>query len=89
MAFTHMEPVKRRAHLARGSTHEICVYRVIETGEHRVYVAKDGFSIGRVVATAEEDVVRAAAKTTASTDIVQALLDAVIDDIDSNEFDEY
>ncbi len=75
-------------HLARGSVYEICIYRVAETGEYSTYVTKDGVQIGPVVPTASEAVITDA-KVPPGVDMVQQIIDAVVDDIDRNEFGEY
>jgi hypothetical protein len=87
MAFTHLElvnpPIEHRA-----STFEIRVYRVTETGEHHRFVAKDGFRVRQPVATAGEGR-DPRCEDHAGPDISQALIDAVIDDIDRNEFGDH
>lgn len=85
--FTHMVPVKKVTHKARNSVYELLIYQVEETGEYRIYVAKDGFGVGDIF-TASQDVVRDA-KNTDSSDIVENLISIAIDDINRNEFGLY
>jgi hypothetical protein len=79
------DPVQHRVH---GSSYEIRVYRVLETGRHHVYVAKNGFGTGRVVVGAEEDVIHDVHRDS-RTDVVQLMIAQVIDDINRNDFGDY
>ncbi len=85
--FTHMVLVKKVSHKARNTDYELLVYRVEETGEYRIYVAKGGFGIGDIF-TASQDVVRDA-KNTAGIDVVEGLISTAINDINGNEFGLY
>ena len=82
--FTHMVPRKKVTHKAHGADYELLVYQVQETGELRIYVAKDGFGVGDIF-TASQEVVEDAT----GLDIVEALLATAKDDINRNEFGLY
>lgn len=85
--FTHMALVKKVSHNARNNDYELLVYKVEETGEYRIYVAKGGFGVGDIF-TASQEVVQDA-KSTAGIDVVEALISTAIDDINRNEFGLY
>ena len=85
--FTHMVAIRTEAHHARNATFELLVYKVEETGEYRIYVAKGSFGVGDIF-TATQEVVRDAT-VTAGPDIVAALISIAKDDIDRNEFEQY
>jgi hypothetical protein len=87
MAFLHMDLLKSVEHTARGSKYEILVFLVRETGERRIYVAKDGFGRGSVMTASAVDV--ADAKGTTVGDLVDSLIAVAKGDIDRNEFDDY
>ncbi len=82
--FTHMVLRKKVTHKAHGADYELLVYQVQETGELRIYVAKDGFGVGDIF-TASQEVVEDAT----GLDIVEALLATAKDDINRNEFGLY
>jgi hypothetical protein len=85
--FTHMVQVKRHTHQVRSTKYELFVYRVVETGEHRIYVVKDGFGVGDIF-TASEDVVFDAKKSN-GWDVVGELIAIAKGDIDRDEFGLY
>jgi hypothetical protein len=84
--FVHMEPVRTERHLARGNTYEFAVYRVIETGEHRVFISKNSEGL-EMLAAASGEVVSDGKST--GTDVVEILLQAARDEVDSNEWGKY
>lgn len=85
--FTHMVPVKKLSHTARNTDYELLVYRVQETGEYRIYVAKGGFGVGDIFSASQDDVLDA--KSSAGMDIVESLIATAIDDVNRNEFGLY
>lgn len=84
--FTHMTFVARQQHRARESGYELLVYRVQESDEYRIYVAKDGFGVGDIF-TASQSMVGPNAKGCEET--VQKLIDIAKSAIDRNEFGLY
>jgi hypothetical protein len=82
-----MVPVKKVSHNVRNTDYELLVYQVEETGEYRIYVAKEGFGVGDIF-TASQEVVQDA-KTAEGIDIVEGLISTAIDDINRNEFGLY
>lgn len=46
--FTHMQQVRKENHRAHGTDYELLIFRVQETGEYRIYVAKGGFGVGDI-----------------------------------------
>jgi hypothetical protein len=85
--FTRMVQVKREMHKTRDTNYEVLVYRIQETGEHRIYVAKGGFGVGDLF-TASQEVV-SDAKVTNGQNVVDELIAAAKDDISRNEFGLY
>ena len=85
--FTHMVPIKTVSHKAHGADYELLVYKVKETDEYRIYVAKEGFGVGDIF-TASQEVVNDT-MVTSGIDIVEALIDIAIDDINRNELSLY
>jgi hypothetical protein len=72
--FTHMGKLVRKGlHSARSDTYELEVYPVIETGEHRVSIAKNGEGLDTL------------SMEGTSTDVVEILIQAAKDEIDRNE----
>jgi hypothetical protein len=84
--FTHMEPVRKDEHQVRGSTYVLDVYKVIETGEHRVYISKEERGL-EMLATASADVVSDG--DAVGVDVVEILIQAARDEIDRNERGNY
>lgn len=82
--FTHMQQVRKENHHAHGTDYELLIFRVQETGEYRIYVAKGGFGVGDIF-TASQDVV-GDAKLQDGTDVVEELIEIAKDDINRNEF---
>lgn len=82
--FTRMVLRKKETHNAHGTTYELLVYQVQETGEFRIYVAKDGFGVGDIFTSSQEVV-----QDAAGADIIEALLATARDDINRNEFGLY
>lgn len=87
MAFVHMDLVKKDEHFARGAVYEVIVFRVRETGEHRIFVAKDGFGRGAVFTARDVDI--SDARSTIIGDLVSSLIETAKCDIDLNEFGDY
>jgi hypothetical protein len=87
LMFTHMVPVKKLQHSARGTQYELLVYQVAETGEHRIFVSKGGFGVGDVFTASQTAV--ADAMSTQRTDLVDGPIKTAIDDIDRNDFGKY
>ncbi|MCG5537374.1 hypothetical protein [Halorhodospira sp. 9622] len=85
--FTHMEQVRKETYRARDTDYELMVFRVQETGEYRIYIAKGGLRIGDIF-TANQEVV-GDAKLQDGTDVVEQLIGIAKDDINRNEFDLY
>lgn len=85
--FTHMHLVRQEQFTARGSTYELALYRVAETGDRSLFVSKVGKGVGHSF-FASSDVV-ADAKIQSGVDVEQALFDQAKDDITRNEFGEY
>jgi hypothetical protein len=85
--FTHMVSVKKVSHNTRSTDYELLVYKVEESGEYRIYVAKGGFGVGDIFTASQEVVLDA--KSTAGIDIVEELISTAIDDINRNEFGLY
>jgi hypothetical protein len=82
-----MEQVRKETHRARNTDYELMVFRVQETGEYRIYVAKGDFGVGDIF-TASQEVV-GDAKLQNGTDVVEQLIEIAKDDINRNEFDLY
>lgn len=85
--FTHMVSVRKETHQAHNASYELLVYQVEETGEYRIYIAKNGFGVGDMFTSSQDDVKDA--KATAGIDIVQLLIETAKDDINRNEFGLY
>ena len=81
--FTHMHPVQQEQFSANGSTYELSLYRIAETGDRSLFVSKNGNGVGHSF-FASADVV-----SDAPTDIEQELFSQAKDDITRNEFGEY
>lgn len=84
--FTHMDPVRTEVHAAHDAKYELAVYRVIETGEYRVYISKSGQGLG-LLASASAEVVSDG--RTVGVDIVDVLVQSARDEIDRNEWGKY
>lgn len=56
MAFMHMDPLAKVEHNAHGSKYEILVFHVRESGQHRIYVVKDGFGRGPITTASAEQI---------------------------------
>jgi hypothetical protein len=82
-----MVPVKKETHSAHGNKYELFIYRVEETGEYRIYVAKNGFGVGDVFEASQEIV--SYAKKVSGADLVEELIVVAKSDIDRNEFGLY
>ena len=82
--FTHMVPIKTVIHNARNTDYELLVYKVTETNEHRIYIAKGGFGVGDIF-TASNEVIEDI-NSLSGEDVVAGLINIAIDDIDRNEF---
>lgn len=85
--FTHMVQVRCETHQARNTNYDLLVYRIQETGEYRIYVAKGGFGVGDIF-TASQEVV-SDAKVTNGQNVVDELIAAAKGDINRNEFGLY
>jgi hypothetical protein len=87
LMFTHMELAKTVTHRARDNDYELSVYRVLETGEHRIFISKGGIGFDALFTATQDDIQDA--RTGSGLDIVEGLIAAAIDDIDRNEFGVY
>lgn len=85
--FSHMVPIKKAHHSARGNDYELFVYQVQESGEYRIYISKSGFGVGDIF-TATQEIVHDVQQV-AGHDIVENLLCTAKCDIDRNEFGLY
>ena len=85
--FTHMVPVKKVVHNARNCEYEILVYKIEESDEYRIYVAKGGFGVGDIFTASYDDV--HGAKSDTGIDIIEDLISTAVDDINRNEFGLY
>jgi hypothetical protein len=85
--FTHMQQVRKENYHAHDTDYELLIFRVQETGEYQIYVAKGGFGVGDIF-TASQDVV-GDAKLQDGTDVVEQLIEIAKDDINRNEFGLY
>jgi len=85
--FTHMVPIKKETYSVHGNKYELLIYQVVETGEYRIYVAKNGFGVGDVF-TASQEIV-SDAKKASGRDLVEGLISIAKSDIDRNEFGFY
>jgi len=87
--FMHMEEVRTAFHIARNTKYELAVYRVIETGEVRVYISKAGQGL-EIIGSAGAEVVGDAARHGHDvSDLAEALIQAAIDEIERNDEDRY
>jgi hypothetical protein len=69
--FTHMELIKTELHSAAlGSAYELEVYRVFETGEHRVFISRNGDGLDMLTTDGQR------------TDVVEILIQSAKDEID-------
>jgi hypothetical protein len=84
--FTHMIHIKNGKHSARNVDYELLIYQVEETGEYRIYIAKNGMGVGDIY-TASDEVVKDA-KHVHGEDIVEQLINIAKSDIDRNEFNQ-
>lgn len=87
--FTHMTPITKETHQARGSAFELFVFRVEETGDVRIFIAKDGFGAGDTFTASREVQDDAASGQTILKDAVAGLIAIAKADIDRNEFGQY
>ena len=85
--FTHMIHVQNEKYSAHGNEYELIVYQVEETGEYRIYIAKNDMGVGDIF-TASDEVVNDA-KQVQGINIVEELIKVAKDDIDRNEFNQY
>lgn len=85
--FTQMNPVKKLTHCVRNTDYELLIFRVVETGEYRIYIAKGQFGVGELY-LADAHVV-ADAKLSGGPDILEELIKIARSDIDRNEFGQY
>lgn len=84
--FAHMDSVRTEVHAAYQAKYELTVYRVVETGEYRVYISKGGQGLG-LLASASVEIVSDGRE--GGMDIVEALVQAARDEIDRNEWGKY
>jgi len=80
--FTHMEFVRAETHSVDSAVFSLDVYRVRETGQHRVFIARDGDGLG-VLATASSETVFDGKQM--GDDVVAVLLSTARDEIEANE----
>ncbi len=81
--FVHMTFVRKADHSARGENYEILVYRVQETNEYRIYVAKNRFGVGVDFVASDKVVVDSGGSA------IDELINTAKGDIDRNEFGLY
>jgi hypothetical protein len=84
---TDMTPIRQEPFFVNGSSYELSLYRIIQTGELRLFVSKGGNGVGRSF-SASSDVV-SDAKSQSGIDIGENLFSQAKDDISRNEFGEY
>jgi hypothetical protein len=84
--FTHMDSVRTEVHATHQAKYELAVYRIVETGEYRVYISKGDQGLG-LLASASAEIVSDG--RTGGVDIVEALVQAARDEIDRNEWGKY
>ena len=84
--FTHMNSVRMEVHEAHQTKYELAVYRIIETGEHCVYISKSGQGLSLLASASAEAVSDGRAS---GVDIVEVLVQAARDEIDRNEWGKY
>jgi len=84
--FTHMDPIRTEVHATHQAKYELAVYRVVETGEYRVYISKGGQGFG-LLASASAEVVSDGRAS--GVDIVETLVQAARNEIDRNEWGKY
>lgn len=82
----HLELVRSEQHISRGKTYQLNVYRVVETGEHRVHISNPAMGV-EVLATADGDTVADGAAT--GIDIDELLIQVAKGDIDANAWGKY
>lgn len=82
--FTHMHPIKRERHEARGQSYEIVVFRVEETGAFRLFVTEGSFGVGPTYDASQEVVEDA--KKSGAIDVIDELVRVAKGEIDRNEF---
>jgi hypothetical protein len=63
------------------------VYKIEESYEYRIYVAKGGFGVGDIFTASYDDV--HGAKSDTGIDIIEDLISTAVDDINRNEFGLY
>ncbi len=85
--FTHMIPIRKEEHSVRDEVYELLLYRVKETGEVRIYVAKEGFGIGDIYSASQEIIHDV--KVLNDEDIIEHLIRIAKSDIDRNLDDKY
>jgi len=79
--------VKKQRYRSRNTDYDLFVYQAEETGEYRIYVAKEGFGVGDIFMATQEMIQDT--KATYDTDFVDALIATAKNAIDRNEFGEY
>lgn len=84
--FTHMDFVRTEVHVAHQTKYELAVYRVVQTGEYRVYISKVGQGLGLLASASAEVVSDGRA---GGVDIVEVLVQAARDEIDRNDCGKY
>ncbi|SHM50081.1 hypothetical protein [Rhodanobacter sp. OK091] len=84
---TDMTPVRQEQFSVNGSSYELSLFRITQTGELRLFVSKEGHGVGRSF-SAGSDVV-SDAKSQSGIDISETLFNQAKDDITRNEFGEY
>jgi len=84
--FTHMELVHKEWHQACENAYELEIYKMIETGEYRIFISKNGEGL-EMLASANGQTVSDGKAT--GTDVVEILIQAARDEIDTNEWGRY
>ncbi len=82
--FTHMLPVEEKLHHSRGLVYEMLIFRVMETREVRLFIARDGLGVGDVVTESDS-----ASGESTVVDLTEAIVNKAKNKIDVNEFGHY
>ncbi|MGH8196225.1 MAG: hypothetical protein ACREQ8_17785 [Woeseiaceae bacterium] len=72
--------------MTHGNRYELQVYRVLETGEHRVYISKCGEGLEMLAFASAEVITDGKAF---GADVLEILLQTARDEIDRNEWQKY
>lgn len=86
--FTHMTAVKKEIHEAHGAEYALLVFQIEETGEYKIFIAKDGFDTAGHVFTASQEAVQDAGSQS-GIKLIDELISIAKNDIDRNEYGLY